>query len=99
MSINRPRPWHAPTPLVGFSPEWAGQFDTFNDWVSHASRALTGETGSMGEELRAFCVDTKGRRCHIGADFMRARDENAFPVRYFFRGGLLPSPPTEESNV
>lgn len=71
-------------PLVGFSPKWAGQFDTFQDWVNHATRALTGETNDMGMELKAYCVDTKGRRCICGRDFQRARDEDAFPVRYFF---------------
>lgn len=88
MSKTRPRPWHNPTALFNFQPRWEGQFDTFDDWVNHASRALTGETGSMGEPLAAFCVDTKGRRCHIGSDFMRARDEEAFPVRYFFHSRI-----------
>ena len=82
--MSRPRPWHDPTPLIGFQPAWAGQFDDFDAWVNHATRALTGETGSVGENLAAFCVDAKGRRCHVGADFMRARDEDAFPVRYFW---------------
>jgi len=73
-----------PSPLRGFQPEWAGQFDTFEDWANHAQRALGGHTGSVGEDLQAFCVDAKGRRCNVGNDFMLARDEDAFPVRYFF---------------
>lgn len=89
MSADRPRPWHNPTPLVGFEPDWAGQFDTFNDWVNHATRALSGVRGSVGEELKAFCVDAKGRRCNVGKDFMRARDEEAFPIRYFWDGKPL----------
>lgn len=88
MSADRPRPWHNPTPLVGFMPEWAGQFDTFGDWVNHASRALTGQKGSVGEDIKPICVDAKGRRCHVGADFQRARDEDAFPVRYFWTGSV-----------
>jgi len=90
MSKDRSRPWHNPTPLVGFEPDWAGQFDTFNDWLNHASRALTGvaySTGGMGRDgngIPAICVDTKGRRCAIGKDFMLARDQDAFPVRYFW---------------
>lgn len=83
--MSRPRPWIDPTPLVGFEPDWAGQFDTFDAWVNHASRALTGERGSVGEQLPAMCVDAKGRRCNCGKDFMLARDEDAFPVRYFWR--------------
>lgn len=89
MSRERSRPWQNPTPLMGFIPIWAGQFDTFEDWVNHATRALTGFKGSVGEELRPFCVDAKGRRCHVGKDFMRARDEDAFPIRYFFTGTVL----------
>jgi hypothetical protein len=38
----------------------------------------------MGERVGAICVDALGRRCNIGADFARARDEGAFPVRYFW---------------
>jgi hypothetical protein len=86
MSQGRARPWQNPTPLVGFEPEWIGQFDTFDDWVNHARRALTGLQGSCGEEVKAICIDAKGRRCNIGKDFMVARDEGAFPIRYFVTG-------------
>lgn len=65
-------------------PAWEGQFDTFGQWVAWASSWLTGRTGSVGEPLPAICVDAKGRRCHVGKDFMRARDEDAFPVRFFW---------------
>ena len=90
MSAEHPRPWHNPSPLVGFEPDWAGQFDTHQDWVNHASRALTGvrySTGGLGRDgtgVPPICVDTKGRRCAIGKDFAVARDEGAFPVRYFW---------------
>lgn len=84
MSAQRSRPWQSPTALEGHTPDWVGQFDTFDDWINHASRALTDVTGTVGEPLPAFCVDAKGRRCHVGADFMRARDENTFPIRYFW---------------
>lgn len=84
MSGKRPRPWLNPTPLAGYEPDWAGQFDSFDDWVNHASRALTDVKGSVGEPLAAFCVDAKGRRCHVGKDFSLARDEGAFPIRYFW---------------
>lgn len=78
------RPWNKATQLPdNLMPKIEGQFDTFNDWVSHASRALTGLTGSVGQELSYFCVDALGRRCTCGRDFMQARDDNAFPVRYF----------------
>lgn len=88
-SKQRSRPWNNPTPLINFVPEWLGQFDTFDDWVNHAHRALTDLTGNFGEEIKAVCVDAKGRRCNIGGDFMRARDEGAFPVRYFVTGSIV----------
>jgi hypothetical protein len=90
MSKGRARPWQNPTPLDGFTPEWLGQFDTFDDWVNHASRALTNLTleNGMGNSVAAICVDTKGRRCSCGHEFMRARDEGAFPIRYFVTGTI-----------
>jgi hypothetical protein len=90
MSAARPRPWHSPSPLPGFEPEWLGQFDSFDDWVNHASRALTDLAGNYGESISAVCFDAKGRRCNIGGDFMRARDEGTFPIRYFVTGSVQP---------
>lgn len=77
----------SPAPLA---PKWAGQFDTFDAWVATATARLTGATGSLGQDVPAICVDAKGRRCNIGRDFHRARDENAFPVRYFWECQPLP---------
>ena len=57
-----------------------GQFTTFATWVNKA-RSWIGGTG-------AVCFDARGRRCYQGSDFMRARDEGAFPVRYW-----IPSDP------
>ena len=53
-----------------------GQFATFSTWANKA-RSWIGGTG-------AVCLDAKNRRCRIGADFMRAEREGAFPVRYWF---------------
>lgn len=74
----------ARSPTADLVPAWEGQFDNFNQWVAWASYWLTGRTGSVGQPLPAICVDAKGRRCHVGKDFMRARDEDAFPVRFFW---------------
>lgn len=90
MSKDRSRPWQNPTPLDGFVPEWLGQFDTFDDWVSHASRAIGDLEGNYSEKISAVCVDAKGRRCNIGGDFMRARDDGSFPIRYFVTGTVVP---------
>ncbi|WP_303829359.1 hypothetical protein [Asticcacaulis taihuensis] len=80
MSAERSRPWQNPTDAPHLTLKVAGQFDTFQDWVNHASRALS----VPDYEAKPICIDNMGRRCHIGGDFMRARDEGQFPVRYFF---------------
>lgn len=77
------RPWHKGTPATHLEPVIIGQFNTFNDWVSFAPDALSNLTDANGKEVKAICIDDLGRRCNIGADFMRARDEDKFPVRYF----------------
>ncbi len=62
------------------------QFEDFDDWVRHASTALTAHP-NYGENRpwnNAVCIDAHGRICRIGADFMRARDENTFPIRWWW---------------
>lgn len=71
-------------------PAWAGEFRDFDDWVNFATARLVDAIGSQGQDVPAICVDALGRRCAIGADFQRARDEDAFPVRYFWE--CKPSP-------
>lgn len=56
------------------------QFETFQTWVNKASSWLR----RRGEFVRAVCFDAKGRHCGIGRDFMRARDDDAFPVRFLW---------------
>ncbi len=67
------------------------RFDTFNQWVAWARSWLTchesynntehGDAkGWRGHHFTAMCFDSLGRRCRQGSDFMRARDEGAFPV-------------------
>ena len=72
-----------PTPC-DLVPKWTGEFASFDDWVSFATARLTGTTDEDGFEVPAICVDALGRRCSKGAHFARARDEDAFPVRYFW---------------
>lgn len=68
-------------------PDIDGFFEDFSDWVNSASRRI-GEShcplDTVGQPIRAICLDTKGRRCQVGGDFMRARDEKTFPVVYFW---------------
>lgn len=78
------RPWNKGTAFNNLEPDILGQFDTYEDWINHATRALTGPEfeGKYGS-IPAVCIDDIGRRCTCGGDFMRARDERTFPVRYF----------------
>ncbi len=52
-------------------------FPDFQTWVNKASTWVNGGT----------CLDAKGRRCTIGADMMRARDDGSFPVTILHRVG------------
>lgn len=60
------------------------QFSTFIEWVNKASSWLTRHPDFNSQGFRAICFDTKGRLCRCGRDFMRARDEDAFPVRWLW---------------
>ena len=74
--------------LAGGLPEAEpdGQFGTFTEWVNKATSWIGGEN--------ALCADARGRVCRNGGDFMRARDEGAFPVRFWFGAG--PETPAEQ---
>ena len=52
-----------------------GQFHSHTHWINKASSHI-GWTG-------AKCFDAKGRPCNIGADFMRADKEGAYPVSWY----------------
>jgi hypothetical protein len=56
-----------------------GNFPCFQTWVNKATSWIGGTNPA--------CFDAKGRRCRIGADMMRARDEEAFPVYFWFGEG------------
>lgn len=56
------------------------EFPSFQRWVSKAS-SWYGHCGSRSEETIA--IDKLGRICTHGKQFMRARDENTFPVRVY----------------
>ena len=60
------------------------QFDTFEQWVTYASSVLTSHPDYDENFFRAVCFDSLGRRCQIGRDFMRARDENTFPIKWWW---------------
>jgi len=77
-------------------------FDNFQQWVNKASSWLTchneyndtqhGENkGWRGHHFTALCFDSFGRRCRIGADMQRARDEDAFPVWWIWPDQIVPA--------
>jgi hypothetical protein len=67
-------------------PNWAGEFTSYQQWVNKAQSWL-----KSPDHRRAMCVDALGRRCAMGADFMRARDEGTFPVRFFWECVIQPA--------
>ena len=96
------RSWPRPTSPCDLVPLWVGEFRDKQDWINHATHRLTGCRGSMGEEVKAICVDTLGRRCNIGADFSRAEKDGTYPIRYFFEcvpREILSSPSTCDGEV
>lgn len=56
-----------------------GEWRDFDDWVRNA-------TGNIGGR-NALCADARGRVCACGGDFMRARADGAFPVRFWHGAG------------
>lgn len=62
------------------------EFTSHQQWVNKAASWLGGVSGGgrrYKKKESCICIDAHGRVCRIGQDFMRARDENSFPVRAF----------------
>jgi len=56
------------------------QFKDITEWVNKGRSWLT----RRGSHVHAICFDMKRRPILCGGDFMRARDEDAFPVRWLW---------------
>lgn len=56
-----------------------GEFHCHQTWVNKACSWIGG--------TNPLCVDAKDRVCRNGADMARARDEGAFPVRFWYGEG------------
>ncbi len=65
------------------------RFNSFQEWVNKAESWLTRHSLYDGKDFRALCFDTKGRICRIGKDFMLARDEGTFPVRWIWPDQII----------
>lgn len=55
-------------------------FNSFDDWVNHAKQKFA---SAQVHDRDVLCIDGESRVCDTGKEFMRARDENTFPVRAF----------------
>lgn len=60
--------------------EFMFEFTSYEQWVKKASSWFKNNGLRDGH---AICVDTIGRICRTGKQFMRARDEKTFPVRVY----------------
>jgi hypothetical protein len=56
------------------------KFDDFDNWCDTAREKFS-DSGHKGEDT--VCMDEKGRVCKWGEHFMRARDDNSFPIRVY----------------
>jgi hypothetical protein len=54
---------------------WDGEFATYDEWAA---------TGPQPPYRSATFLDAQGRRCITQQDFARAREDRAFPVRYYW---------------
>lgn len=53
------------------------RFASFSEWVNTARSVFRFYGMTSGDVL---CIDARGRICNVGAHFMAARDEEAFPI-------------------
>jgi hypothetical protein len=53
-----------------------GEFRSYEEWA---------RLGSLPPFRHAVFTDARGRRCLTHKDFLRAREEGAFPVRYHWQ--------------
>lgn len=56
-----------------------GEFTSMEQWI-HKATSWIGGTNPL-------CADAKDRVCRNGGDFKRAKEENAYPIRFWFGEG------------
>lgn len=59
--------------------EYLTTFTNFQQWVNKATTRI----GGYGNMEQLLCLDKNGNVCHIGQDFMAARDADLFPVKAY----------------
>jgi hypothetical protein len=55
--------------------DWDGEFGTYEEWARF---------GPQAPYRSATFRDAQGRRCITQRDFAQAREDGAFPVRYYW---------------
>ncbi len=61
-----------------------GEFTSMSQWINKATSWIGG--------MNALCVDARDRICSCGADFQRAENDGAFPIRFYYgEGGETPA--------
>lgn len=54
------------------------EFRSYSQWVNKAASWFSG-----CKPNECICIDSAGRICRTGKQFMRARDEDTFPVKVY----------------
>lgn len=65
--------------LLPIQADYRGEWSSFDRWCDCASKDIGPRSGIA----HPLCVDAVGRVCFIGKQFMRARDEGTFPVKFY----------------
>jgi hypothetical protein len=55
------------------------RFESYNNWVNWAERYFKMYSNDTPREY-ILCFDSIGRYCRIGKEFIRARDQDTFPI-------------------
>ena len=60
------------------------EFVDYYEWINRATLCY-GNIGLSKEEIEQYCItlDSKGRLCRKGGDFMRASYDNSFPISVY----------------
>ncbi|MBA4852065.1 hypothetical protein [Emticicia sp. BO119] len=55
------------------------EFKSYFDWINNASNKFK----PYGNRFPIVCVNTEGKICHNGADFMYSLQNNLYPIKAY----------------
>jgi hypothetical protein len=64
------------------------EFTTYNDWLHNSNSMFKKHSHKPN-----VCIATDGSVCHIGEDFLRAREWNLFPIKVYTLQRTIESTP------